>query len=58
MSEANRVEQQVSPDGFVLIEMSRLCMHSELPNLYSELNDLLWKAFNLGKEYRDKGGKD
>ena len=57
--EENRpVDSIVSPDGLVLIELSRMCMHSDLPRSFSELNSLIWRAFDLGKEYRDKGGKD
>lgn len=51
-------EIKVEPHGMVLIELSRLCCHSELPKTYTELSHLLWKAFDLGKEYRDKGGKE
>ena len=56
--EKRPVDSIVSPDGLVLVELSRMCMRSDLPRSFSELNALLWRAFDLGKEYRDKGGKD
>jgi hypothetical protein len=55
---AVRSNDGLSPSNLVLIEQARLCCHVELPKSFSEMNTLLWKAFNLGKEYRDKGGTD
>jgi len=46
------------PARLVLFEQAQLCCNSEMPKNYIELNDILWKAFDLGKQYRDKGGKD
>lgn len=41
----------------VLIEQCRLCMHTDLPKTRLELDKLLWKAFLLGRELRDKSKK-
>lgn len=34
-----------------LIKMGTLCMQSEKPTTYTELNSLLWQAFYLGQQY-------
>ena len=41
----------------ILIQQGHLCMQSPLPVSFTDLNDLLWTAFKLGKQYRDAGGK-
>lgn len=42
----------------ILIEQARLCCHVEIPKSLIELDRILWKAFDLGKQYRDSGGKE
>jgi hypothetical protein len=32
-------------------EMAVLCLGSEKPETYEDLNNLLWQAFELGKQY-------
>jgi hypothetical protein len=49
---------EIPPHGHVLIEQARLCCHVELPKTLIEMDRLLWKAFDLGKQYRDAGGKE
>ena len=48
----------LSPSGLVLVEQARLCCHFEIPKSLIEIDRLLWKAFDLGKKYRDAGGKE
>jgi hypothetical protein len=40
----------------VLADITCLVTQSEKPATYTELGELLWKAFDLGKKYRDVGG--
>ena len=48
----------LSPSDMVLIEQARLCCHVEVPKSLVELDRLLWRAFDLGKKYRDAGGTE
>ena len=48
----------LSPSGLVLVEQARLCCHFEVPKSLIEIDRLLWKAFDLGKKYRDAGGTE
>ena len=56
--EKARSNDSLSPSGLVLIEQARLCCHFEMPKSRIEIDRLLWKAFDLGKKYRDAGGTE
>ena len=49
---------ECTKDKLVLVDIASLVMQSEVPKTYAELGTLLWEAFNLGKKYRDAGGKE
>lgn len=40
----------------ILVEQASLTMQPKLPESFLEFGDLLWKAFEFGKKYRDAGG--
>ena len=40
-----------------MASFASLVTQSPLPESFGELGDLLWKAFNFGKQYRDFGGE-
>ena len=56
--EEARSNDSLSPSGLILIEQARLCCHFEVPKSLVEIDRLLWKAFDLGKKYRDAGGTE
>ena len=58
LGEIDRSNDLLSPSGLILIEQARLCCHFEVPKSLVEIDRLLWKAFNLGKKYRDAGGTE
>lgn len=51
-------EYEKDEPKLILADQCTLVMQSDLPKTHTELGKLLWTAFNLGKLYRDKGGKD
>jgi hypothetical protein len=48
----------LTDDKRVLIKMASFVTQSKKPTTYVELCKLLWEAFQLGKAYRDAGGKE
>lgn len=57
MKEGNMSDDGYDEADLVLADITCLVTQSEKPTTYTELGELLWKAFNLGKKYRDVGGK-
>jgi len=47
------MESKLDLADLILVEQARLCCNVEMPKNLVELNRLLWKAFDLGKQFRD-----
>jgi len=58
MNEMSLEDLDLTPDKAVLLKQAELCCSLKKPMSYVEVNKMLWRAFELGKEYRDKGGTE
>jgi hypothetical protein len=45
-------------DEIIVIKVADMCVSLRQPMRYVDVTRMIWRAFELGKEYRDLGGKE